>query len=219
MQTYVAKVLKTGSLPTPMPDRGLTALATDEYGRLFTVGQSDTASLTNGSQKTMLIDVSGSVVNSYTPVTGTVALLTTDPLQPSAEDNLNAVLHVSRRPLANATNAASRYQTSALATNGIIKAATGKLFKISGFIQPSDVLGSIQYLQLYNATTVPADTAVPVFSMPYICATNTLPVSFEYEFCNYGSYYDTGFCWALSTTAATKTLTTGSNAWVQASYV
>jgi hypothetical protein len=113
----------------------------------------------------------------------------------------------------------SYYQTTALGTNGVIKASAGKMYKLSGYIVPSTSDGYTHYLQIHNLTAVPADTAVPNFVLPYVAATNTVPVKVEYEFCTYGKYNDTGICWNLSSTGATKTLSTVATAWLQVSYI
>jgi hypothetical protein len=64
----------------------------------------------------------------------------------------------------------------------------------------------ILYLHFYNTTSVPADTAVPIDVMPLSCFE---PVPLKSVMAFFGRYQSTGGCFALSTTAATKTLANG----------
>ncbi len=220
MTQYVGKCIDLNSLPSPVVKGANTYLATDGYGRLQTVAQSDTAALTDGTQRTQIISEDGYSVDVYSVGSGIYALKNQEVLIPGAEDNTNNVLHINHRPLANSTNALSYYQTTSLATNGVIKASAGKIFKISGILVPSDNSGATHYIQLYNASSVPADTAVPKFVYSITAGANTVPIRFEYEFANgFGIYNDTGITWAISSTLATKTLTTIATAWIQVSYI
>jgi hypothetical protein len=64
----------------------------------------------------------------------------------------------------------------------------------------------ILYLQFFNTTSVPADTAVPFDVMPISCFE---PVPLKSVMAFFGRYQSTGGCFALSTTAATKTIANG----------
>jgi hypothetical protein len=225
MEIHAGAFIQSGNLPTPVKPGSYTRLATDEYGKLYINrdGENSTVntSLTSGVQKTQIVDstLTGSV-SLYNVVSGTYAIKSQEVLIPGAEDNTNNVFHCSEKPLSGSVNALSNYSTTSLVTNGVIKNTAGKLFKISGYLQPSDSTGATHFLQLFNSTAVPADTTVPQFVRPIVAASNTVLVSFEYEFAvNFGRYFDTGMCWAVSSTGPSKTLTTGSTSWVQATYV
>lgn len=58
-----------------------------------------------------------------------------------------------------------------------------------------------RWLQLFNASALPADTAVPVMSIP-VEAGGFVNVDFGV----YGKGFPNGLCWCTSSTAATKTI-------------
>jgi hypothetical protein len=61
--------------------------------------------------------------------------------------------------------------------------------------------GSTQYIQIHNASSLPADTAVPiyVFKAPG-------GASFSLDLSPYGDYFSTGIVVCNSSTIATKTI-------------
>lgn len=95
-----------------------------------------------------------------------------------------------------ASTAVSRAQTTALATSLVVKASGGSLVGILGFNNSA----SDQYIQVHNAASLPANTAVPIVTFKVFAGDNffwvppkPLPL-------------DTGIVVCNSSTAATKTI-------------
>lgn len=86
----------------------------------------------------------------------------------------------------------------ALATSLVIKATPGKLLMLAAYNNK----GSAQFIQLHNATALPANTAVPIltFSIPTL-TTIFVPIPL---LC--GMDFSTGIVAANSSTAATLTV-------------
>lgn len=94
------------------------------------------------------------------------------------------------RATANATS-------TALEASRVIKSAPGSLYRVSIY---NGKAGS-QYIQLHNASSLPADTAVPVFTFQMATLT-----TIQLDWDTIGRYFDTGIVICNSSTAATKTL-------------
>jgi hypothetical protein len=94
--------------------------------------------------------------------------------------------------------------TSALAASLVIKASPGTLYGLQGYSTTA------QFLHLYDATTLPADTAVPVVVIPITAGT-----PFSVDFGTYGRRFSTGVVAGVSTTGPTKTVG-GANTWIDA---
>ncbi len=82
-------------------------------------------------------------------------------------------------------------------TNLVIKGTAGKLFKL--FAQNDNA--AARYIQLHNAAALPADTAVPIFSIKLAIGEGR-----EIDFTQFGRYFSTGIVVCNSTTSATKTI-------------
>ena len=104
--------------------------------------------------------------------------------------------------------ALSEAATTALATNLVIKASAGTLYKISGYNNNA----AIRYLQLHNTTTLPADGVVPAWVYPV-----PLTGGFEFDWGIFGRRFTTGITACFSTTLATKTIA-AADMWLNASY-
>lgn len=85
----------------------------------------------------------------------------------------------------------------ALAASAVVKATPGTVYTV--VFTNTNV--AARWLQLYNATAVPADTAVPFISIPVAAG-----ASVTLDFGLYGLPFSTGICVANSSTAATKTV-------------
>jgi hypothetical protein len=87
--------------------------------------------------------------------------------------------------------------TTALAASLVVKAVPGILYGLSGINNK----GSAQYIQVHDATALPADAAVPkiVFTVP---ATSNFSIDFGY----YGRAFLVGIVVCNSSTLATKTI-------------
>lgn len=96
--------------------------------------------------------------------------------------------------------------SSAYASSLVVKASAGTLVYCSGYSS----LGSAQWIQVHNATSLPANTAVPKFIIP-VAATS----GFSFWIPLTGAYFGTGITVCNSTTG--PTLTVGaSDTWFQA---
>jgi hypothetical protein len=102
-------------------------------------------------------------------------------------------------------NEVSKAKTTALATNLVVKASAGKLL---GFYGYSTVT---QFIQVHNATSLPADAAVPDGVFPI---TASAPFSIWLE---HPEPYTTGIVICNSTTGPTKTIG-AANTWITALY-
>jgi hypothetical protein len=97
-----------------------------------------------------------------------------------------------------ATNSATIHSTG-LAASSVAKSSAGKLIKIFGYNNGPD-----QFIQVFNASSVPANGASPISVIKAKASDN-----FEINFGDNGVYLSTGISFSNSTTAATKT--TGAN--------
>lgn len=92
---------------------------------------------------------------------------------------------------------ANYYQTSAVAASGVVKTSDGYFFAISGYNNK----GSTQFIQLFDSSTVPADTAVPKIVFEVDANKN-----FFFDTFDRGIYFANGISWSNSSTLATKTI-------------
>ena len=98
--------------------------------------------------------------------------------------------------------------TTALAASLVVKAAPGIVYGLSGINNKA----SAQYIQIHDASSLPADTAVPkvVVTVP---ATSNFSIDFGY----YGRSFGTGIVICNSSTLATKTIG-AADCWLDVSY-
>lgn len=127
----------------------------------------------------------------------TQALRVGDVLVRGGEQNALGVHRTILAAIASADGAVAWDDSAAKEASSVTKAAPGCLY--GGWVHNDNAAG--RFLQFYNATSVPADTAVPKLSL-WIPANSTLQFVVPGE----RRYFDTGICWALSTTLATKTI-------------
>lgn len=81
-------------------------------------------------------------------------------------------------------------------------------------IRVTNATAATRYVQLFNATALPADATVPDMIPVPIIGGATMSISFPE-----GRYFGTGLCWCSSTTQATKTIGGASDFWMEIDYV
>jgi hypothetical protein len=79
----------------------------------------------------------------------------------------------------------------------VVKAAPGRVYRFSAYNDNA----ATRFIQLHDATSAPADTAVPVFVIQ-VATKTTVTVDFG----RYGRLFSTGIYICNSTTGTTKTL-------------
>lgn len=100
-------------------------------------------------------------------------------------------------------------KSTALATNLVIKAGPGTLYKL---VASS---AGAQYIQLHDSATLPADAAVPVMTF-YVAANGVVELPIHSI---KGLKFTTGIVVCRSSTAATKTIGAGAaDCWFHAIY-
>lgn len=100
-------------------------------------------------------------------------------------------------PTSLAATAPSNVTTTAAAASGVIKASPGTLYGFSGY----NAKVSAQFIELFDSTTVPADTGQSVLVITVPASSN-----FSYTPGIYGRRFATGIAWANSSTQPLKTV-------------
>lgn len=114
-----------------------------------------------------------------------------------------------RRPTTD-TNAQTTNSTStAYEASRVVKAAAGTVYGLTGYNSKA----TAQFVQLFNSTTVPADTAVPVVVFTVAGSSN-----FSLDFGQFGRYFSTGIAIANSSTGPTKTVGSA-DCWFDVQYI
>jgi len=148
----------------------------------------------------------GAIAPGYDPVTG--ALRVADVLVHGGEQNAIGAHMTAVRVTQSPDGAAAFDDPAALEASSVTKAGPGCLY---GFIA-TNTNATVRYLQFYDLTAVPADTAVPklVFALqPGVTMAIQIPPERR--------YFATGICWAVSTTIATKTVA-AAETWCNVAY-
>jgi hypothetical protein len=103
----------------------------------------------------------------------------------------------------------SNSTSTVLELGRVVKAGPGTVYAVT-FCNTN---AAVRFLQFYNSTTVPADSAVPVLTF-HVAAS----ASVNLDWSNVGRYFSTGIAVASSTTAATKTAS-GADGFFDVQYV
>lgn len=193
-----------GTSTAIIPGTGATNLGKEEdaahssgdTGVAILAKRTDTAAVssgTDGDYSTVNVDSSG-------------ALWARELNAAGAEDNTNNVFWTQNRPLATSAGAWSVDQSSALEASTVTKASAGVIRSLSGRVDSTHASGTY-YLQVLNASSLPADGAVTFLRTPLkIVHTSGTNSNFSIDFTMNGVFASTGIVVCLSTTEFTKTI-------------
>lgn len=109
----------------------------------------------------------------------------------------NLAGYMATAAVAGSSNATSIASSTALEASHVIKASAGRLYSLV----ITNTKAASQFIQIHNTSSVPADTAVPVYSF-YVPAASSVSIAAE----DLGDYFSTGISVCNSSTAATKTI-------------
>ena len=127
----------------------------------------------------------------------------------SFEDLSNTTGAVTQKPVNSTTYTPSAFDSGAYGTAGTIKASAGILYGFTGYNSGTNS----QFIQIFNATSIPANGGTPVLFITVGPQSN-----FSWESGQYGKSFSTGMIWSNSTTGPTKTIGTA-DTWINALYI
>ena len=99
-------------------------------------------------------------------------------------------------PASSSGTATTFASSTALEASNVVSAATANLYGFYGYNS-----GSAQYIQIHNASSLPADTAVPTIVIRAEAQRN-----FSFDAGTHPLYFSTGIVICNSSTIATKTI-------------
>ena len=114
----------------------------------------------------------------------------------SGEDQTNNVFACVEKPLAVSTYCPDLDTSAAAEASSVTKASAGVLYGVTF----SNANAATRYFQVFNSTTVPADTTVPVI-VAACPALSTITLEWPK-----GRFFSTGIAWCGSSTQSTKTI-------------
>lgn len=102
----------------------------------------------------------------------------------------------------------SYYDSAAYEASAVVKASSGTVHRISGYSSDANPV----WIQLHNAASLPADTAVPLLTI-YVGAGE----NFDFDLSEIGRFCDKGIVISNSSAGPTKVID-GATAWYNIQY-
>lgn len=190
----ITSLLNSGTITSLVPGSGATNL-----------GKAEDAAHSSGDVGVFMLAVRQDTLASSTTTDGdygaikgdsTGAIYNRETQAPNYEEQTLGVALTMEKPTASQSYVLSLDTSSAAEASSVTKASAGRLY---GFVF-SNGNGATRYLQFFNSTTVPADTAVP-FLVYKVAAGETVR-----EWFGMGIPFSTGIAWCNSSTQNTKTI-------------
>jgi len=120
----------------------------------------------------------------------------------------NGALWTTKIPQSGASASSTNATSTAYEASRVVKASAGNCWGLTGY----NAKVSAQFIQLHDATSLPADTAVPVVIITVAASSN-----FSIDFGQYGRRFATGIVICNSSTGPTKTIGT-TDCWFDVQY-